>query len=394
MDNKDFLHLSLEDREKISAYLSLQGVLKKTKKSLWRFFLELIIVLFALAGFGFLAAFWGVKLHLTNTSGIIDRQTEAFWEGGKEAPSKFSLYRKGSGYTFFTKENYCSLKSLQKDFPGTFFRILNLALSNKAELAQNNLNVAIKNLSMVSASAPFCDFVFSTNITKADFESLAHVIDSKNLFLFTDSPEWDFFKNGVLKDADVIRRVEGETGIKGRVLVSELVAEQLRLFYSDRAWFEEAIAPVKVLVSMSQFSWGVLGIKQETALTIEKNLKAPDSAFYLGSEYENKLDFQTENVDSERFQRITDYHDHYYAYLYTALYNKEIIAQWKKEGVDISNRPEILATLYNIGFNHSVPNTDPQMGGAELTIAGNKYSFGRLAYDFYYSGEMLEEFPQ
>ena len=100
------------------------------------------------------------------------------------------------------------------------------------------------------------------------------------------------------------------------------------------------------------------------------------------------------NLEQARFERITDKTDHYYAYLYAALFNKEIIAQWQKKGFDISNRPEILATLYNIGFVHSDPNGSPQIGGAEIDINGNKYSFGRIAYDFYYSGELLDEFPQ
>ena len=34
------------------------------------------------------------------------------------------------------------------------------------------------------------------------------------------------------------------------------------------------------------------------------------------------------------------------------------------------------------------------MGGAALDIDGNQISFGRVAYDFYYSGELLDQFPQ
>ncbi|MEI6420555.1 MAG: hypothetical protein WCO30_02875 [bacterium] len=91
--------------------------------------------------------------------------------------------------------------------------------------------------------------------------------------------------------------------------------------------------------------------------------------------------------------RITDEHDHYFAYLYAALFNKQIITEWQKAGFDISNRPEILATLYNIGFSHSEPKDDPQIGGAEIDISGKTYSFGGLAYEFYYSGELLNELP-
>jgi hypothetical protein len=350
------------------------------------------LVLFAIIGFGFLAVYFAVNLHITNADGIIDRQTEVFWDNSKNLYT--STGESVLNDSFFTDRNYCLLKIIKSNYPGTFYRILNLALDDKKDLANNNLDVAIKNYSMTNNGYISCGETYGSKISKKDFEIMANIIDRDNLFLFASSSEWSFFKMGVLKDKEIINQVEKETGIKSRVLVSQLVAEQLRLFYSDRVWFEKAISPVKVLASMSQFSWGVLGIKQETAVRIENNLKSKESVFYLGSEYENMLNFSTTNIDQERFKRITDYHNHYYAYLYCALFNKQIITQWQRSGFDISHRPEILATIYNIGFNGSKPNDDPQMGGSELEIGGNKYSFGRLAYEFYYSGELLDEYPQ
>ena len=392
MNKENYPNLTLEDREKISQYLNIEKSCHKTKKRRWLFFIELIVVAFAIIGFGFLGVYFGVNLHLTNTDGIIDRQTESFWEVNKNTYA--SAFNPETKDLFFNSENLCLLKELKTEYPGTFRRILDLALNGKIELANKNLDVAIKNLGTTDKNILVCSGVADLNITKKDFESLADRTDLKNLFLFASSTEWTLFKTGVLKDKDVIKRVENETGINSRVLVSELVAEQLRLFYSDRAWFEQMISPVKVLASMSQFSWGVLGIKQETAVKIEENLKAKDSVYYLGPQFEKILDFSSSDISQERFKRITSYRDHYYAYLYAAIYNKQIINQWQREGIDISNRPEILATLYNIGFIGSKPNNDPQMGGAELTIEGNRYSFGRLAYEFYYSGELLDEFPQ
>jgi hypothetical protein len=391
MKDKHFKHLTLAEREKISLEIVARGSGSRSK-SWWLFLFELVVLVFAIIGFGFLAVYFGVNLHLTNTEGIIDKQTEVFWENSKNT---HNLVAKGElNDPFFNGVNYCSLKRLKKDYSATFWRVLTLALTDKKDLAQNNLDVAIKNLNMVSGQPPFCSESVSKNISKQDFESLANLADNKSLFLFANSSEWFFFKSGAIKDQETIKRVEKETGIKSRILVSQLVAEQLRLFYSDRVWFEKVISPFKIFASMSQFSWGVLGIKQETAERVESNLKAKDSVFYLGTDYENKLDFNSVNINQERFKRITDPRDHYYAYLYAALFNKQIITQWQKSGIDISNRPEVLATIYNIGFGHSKPKENPQMGGAELNIDGNVYSFGRLAYEFYYSGELLDEFPQ
>ena len=207
--------------------------------------------------------------------------------------------------------------------------------------------------------------------------------------------EWSTFSDAIKKDKDVLSRVEKETGIPSRLIVSVLGVEQLRLFTSEREIFKQAFAPLKILGTQSQFSWGVMGIKPETAKVIESNLKATSSPFYLGKDFENKLDFKTSNPDQERFTRITDEHDRYYAYLYGAIYMKEIIDAWKKSGQgDISNSPEIIGTLYNIGFDHFEPKMNPQVGGAEIDIVGIKYSFGRLTYEIYNSNELLDFFPK
>ena len=135
-----------------------------------------------------------------------------------------------------------------------------------------------------------------------------------------------------------------------------------------------------------------MGLKQETAVEIENNLKNASSTFYIGKSFEHLLDFSTPEIGSETFNRITDDHNHYYGYWYSSLYLKEIINQWKNAGFDISNRPSILATLYNIGFKNSHPSANPLSGGAIINIDGQSYSFGSLAQQFYDSDELLEYF--
>lgn len=393
MSRNIFRHIPLEERmhwhtnvpeEKQTLATSLKRIVKP--------FLVMAVVIFALIGGGLVTAFIAVNTHITSGEGYVDKQAEGFWDGTTNTGAVAQSI-KGTD-SFFNGQNYCNLKRLKTEYPGTFLRILNLALNNKKDLAQDNLNVATEGFVAKNGEDFSCDEMFSKDITKKDFEVLADVIDDTDLFIFAGTEEWEFFKKSVVKDIDVIKKVELETGIKSRVIVSQLVAEQMRLFYSNRPMFKKAVAPLKVLASMSQFSWGVLGIKEDTATAVERNLKDTTSPYYPGSEYENLLDFKTETIADERFKRITDYRNHYYSYLYAALYNKQIIAQWYKSGKDISNRPEILATLYNIGFRNSEPNDDPQTGGAEFTIEGKKYSFGRIAYNFYYSGELLDEFPQ
>lgn len=215
-------------------------------------------------------------------------------------------------------------------------------------------------------------------------------------FAWANSEEWKTVADALYKDREVIRRAAYDAGVSPRVLVSVVIAEQLRFFTSDRESFKKFFEPLKILGTLSQFSLGVSGVKQETALQIESNLKNPNSDFYIGKQFEHLLDAHTEesgsSVDEIRFQRLTDSKDHYYSYLYTAVFIKQIDAQWKKAGFPITDRPEIFATLFNLGFDKSIPKASPQVAGAEILVGGEMYTFGRLAYEFYYGGELIDVF--
>jgi hypothetical protein len=208
-------------------------------------------------------------------------------------------------------------------------------------------------------------------------------------FAWVSSPEWQTLSSALRKDKGTIDRAAQDAGIPSRLLVSVVISEQLRFFTSDRESFKKFFEPLKILGSLSQFSLGVSGVKPDTAKLIEDNLKNPYSPYYISKSQEHLLDVSS---DEERFQRLTDSHDHYYSYLYTALFIREVEEQWKKAGFDISGRPEILSTLFNLGFAHSNPNANPVVAGSEITIGGGTYTFGRLSYEFYYSGELADIF--
>lgn len=206
--------------------------------------------------------------------------------------------------------------------------------------------------------------------------------------------EWRVLQAAILKDREPLYKAAAMAGIPSRLLVAQLVVEQLRLFYDNRELFKTVFAPLKVLGVQSQFSWGVMGIKPDTAVLIERHLRDRSSPFYLGPTYEQLLDFSTADPDQERFARLTNDSDRYYSYLYAALYLKELLAQWVTAGYDVSDRPAIASTLYNIGFANSHPNASPRSGGSVMTIGGTTYSFGALAADFYDSQELIAYFPR
>ncbi len=214
---------------------------------------------------------------------------------------------------------------------------------------------------------------------------------------WVNDPEYQALKVSISKDANIITGVSAITGVPARLIVMPLFVEQMRLYYSERETFKQFFQPLNILGAQSQFSWGIMGFKEMTAEEIENDLKNPTSPDYLGVQYAHLLDFDSTdpiNISIDRFQRLTSSTDHYYSYLYAALYIKEIETQWKAAGFDISKRPEIIATLYNIGFDHSKPNANPQVGGAEIDIDAFKYSFGGLGGQFYYSNELTNLFPK
>ena len=190
------------------------------------------------------------------------------------------------------------------------------------------------------------------------------------------SPEWATLKVAITKDAPLIDQAATAAGIPPRLLVAQIAAEQLRLFSSERDVFKSVFQPLAVLGTETQFSLGVTGVKEQTAEDIEKYLTDPTSVFYPGAQYAHLLDYQVPATAAIRTARRSDVNNHYYSYLYASLFLKEIMTQWHNAGFDISNRPEILSTLFNLGFAKSVPKANPSVGGAPIVIDNATYTFG------------------
>ena len=186
------------------------------------------------------------------------------------------------------------------------------------------------------------------------------------------SEEWTILKEILKQDAPTIKEAAALSSTSPRLIASLAVVEQLRIFNDNRELFKAVFAPTKKMAMQNQFSMGILGIKLKTALEIERNEGIVTS-------------------DQERLDRLTE--GNYYSYLYAGYFMKQIKNQWQKAGFDISQKPDILATLYNIGFEHSNPKVNPEVGGAEIEINGQIYSFGGLAYQFFISNELIGELP-
>jgi hypothetical protein len=238
-------------------------------------------------------------------------------------------------------------------------------------------------------------FLTGTAVSSVNLE-IPCVDRTKKVCEWNETPEWEVIKNGLQKDAGIISAVASSTGVSSRMITAVVIPEQARFFTANREVFKSYFEPMKILGSMSQFSLGVSGIKEKTALEIEANLADEKSAFYPGAEFAKLIAYSTTTTDmrKELFNRLTDEKNHYYSYLYTALFIKQVETQWKTTGFDITQNPEITATLFNLGFEKSLPKPNPEVGGTTISLGNKTYPYGTLAGKFYNSEELANIFAK
>jgi len=277
----------------------------------------------------------------------------------------------------------------------------------------NTPNLAKKTLRLFLGGLAFTVFVFfgvfiamRFNLTNVEgsvdsksniYNSIQDLFDRKKQVAKTPqwakTDDWIVIRRGLTNDKALIEKASRVSGVPVRTILAPIIVEQFRYFGSNRELLKKIFLPLQALGNSVKFSYGIAGVKIATAQQIEANLKDSSSPYYLGSEYRHVLDFKTDDHDKERMDRLTDDNNHYYSYLYTALFIKQIETQWKNEGYNITDRPEITATLFNLGFVHSEPKDNPEVGGSDITAGEKTYTFGGLAFDFFYSNELGKTFP-
>ncbi len=346
---------------------------------------NIVLYCFAIIGFGLLVSYMAIQFKWTNQKGSVDQNSRYLHDINAKYADKQAA-ESASAQTDETISVFRRIELLNQHYPTNAQYIIH-ALNNGDTITEvarmlDAVDLALQN-----------DEKYQRAVQKLTSETAAKTSNTQSAFEWMNIPEWEVFKEAVVKDKHLIDSVSQVTGVEERLIVACLVGEQIRLFNSNREAFKKWIGPLKILSVESQFSFGVTGIKEHTAQKIERLLKDPSSEFYLGEAYENLLDFSTENVAEERISRLTSFRNHYYSYLYAAIFLKQVKLQWEKAGYPIENRPEILTTLFNVGFPQSNPNPAPRVGGSTIKIHEVPYTFGMIGYQFYYSGELFDLFP-
>lgn len=360
----------------------------------WKNFWSVIIVIIFTTLIFYGLAFLALKFGWTNVGGTIDKDNSSYQEIVPTKPAINKTLIKPQPNS--PLENLCKLKIIETKYSKN---------SQQLELAYNETHsnnlltkmIFVFNLQnndpALKKDLEGCDTKLK-QIGKLILGNETVKIDnSQNIYAWANTAEWQIIVEALAKEQDTITKAAAAADIEPRVLAVPIVVEQLRLYFTQREYFEKFFKPFKILGVTNQMAMGVMSIKEKTAIQIENNLKDKKSPYYLGKKYENLLDFNSQNTAKERYDRLTNQKDQYYSYLYGALYIKEIETQWEKAGFPISDRPEIIATLYNLGFEHSEPKNNPQIGGSTLSIGNEEYTFGGLGSQFYYSGEIQNLFP-
>lgn len=342
--------------------------------------------------------FYAVRLHVTDVAGVVDPNSDAYNTLARSLlnipldqlhlPSADT--RDDGLKKIALAQDRCQLLVVRQTYPKNADRIAAAQTAGAGHDVVAKMLFAVRLRLADKTTLQALDDCLSTPDVAPSAQLTAH---QDNIFPWANREEWGVAQTGFSKDKPTIDRAASVIGIESRTIVAAGFVEQMRLYFTQREVYEKFFRPLKVLGTATQFAWGVMAIKEATAIDVERHLRDPNSAYYLGSEKADLLEFSTENHDTERFSRLTDEKNHYYSYLYGGLELAQFIHQWNGSGFDILHRPEILATLYNIGFSRSKPNQNPQVGGSTLTIADTQYTFGALAFEFYYSGEMLDVFP-
>jgi hypothetical protein len=345
-----------------------------------RIIYKVILYSFAIFGFGVLVAYGIYQMGWTKNKGGVDKNNRYLADIA-------ALDHKTQALQVDEKlsENLARLAVLSRFYP------LNAQLIGRA---LGNKNAKIEKMIAACEIGLQGNEKYQNSVSEyLNMLKISEKQEKENAIQWMNTPEWAVLKEAIIKDKALIDSAARLSGVESRLIVGCLVGEQIRLFNSNRESYKRYIEPMRVLNVQSQFSLGVNGIKDFTAMAVEANLKNSQSDFYMGKRYEHILDFTTADHTTERVNRLVNYRNHFYSFLYTGCILHQTAMQWRRAGYPIDNRPDILTTLFNIGFSESHPSADPQCGGSHISVGGKVYTFGVIGFNFYYSGELLDEFP-
>jgi len=339
------------------------------KKILKYGYFSIVHILAAVAVFLIFTAL-AVKFKWTNNGGAIDENNRYF----SEMADKYDDELKKD-----------SVNIAEKEFE--FFQKLAIVAKYKPTDAKSISHAyyfsknPIVGLRMIDA--------FSIMMNNKDFRgeiaSIKKGKDPLSIYEWSNYQVWKDFCKTVRNDRFAIDSVSRLTGVESRLIV---------MCY---------VLPFNRIMLPTNRGYGVTGILEHTALRIENTIFNTKSEFYAGDYFQNCINVNdsfpelvNDTIKAHKLktiQRLIQRGDHYYSYLYTAFLLRQYQAHWERNGFTLENRPEILGSLFNLGYQKSKPKKNPVAGGSTFDVGGKDYTFGGLCFEFYYSGQLQDLFP-
>ena len=273
---------------------------------------QVIIHLLALFAIGIFAA-WGIyRLGLTNDEGGVDPNNRYLAD-----------YKALEGLTDSSKiysaqlQNYIKLSVLNQFFPTNAHLIYDADRElNDPEMVNHMIYASDMYMKETDNGKKYKELLQEVNALMARYPATT---STDNAIPWMNDPGWPALKRAMVNDAEKIRQAGEITGVDPRLIAACTVGEQMRLFNSRREDVKRYLGPA-VMSVQSQFSLGVNGIKDFTASAVEKNLKDSTSVYYMGKKYEHILDYdadQMADITNARYNRLVNYRDHLYSFIYT-----------------------------------------------------------------------------
>lgn len=208
-------------------------------------------------------------------------------------------------------------------------------------------------------------------------DSSRDIVGAGTVFEWSRTEAWDSTMSALRADLPVILQAAREMELSPRLVALPALCEQLRRAESFRDRYKRMFGQ---FIPTGTQSMGVTGVKPETVRRLSK---------WCEPRFRHLVD----SIPDEEIARRLQSGNHLWAYRYAALCLRSIRAQWAEAGVDLSQRPEILMTIYNLGMNKCPPRPNPQAGGAIFTLDDVEYTFGSFSWEFYWSGRAYPELP-
>lgn len=268
-----------------------------------------LLHLFAVAGFVFVGVFFAIRFKLTNVKGSVDKMSSAFQQEADQVKilgvaisntntvneiaqlseardTKIKLICELNELSYIAPINVGKIMEVKKTKVGgdDLIQKMVFAIKTKIGSTEQNLEMDVKKCIDDFEKAP---------ILETEIEERLVGVNGIDIFDWANYQEWQNAKQAIAKDEAIIKQAAAMVEIDPRLIVSDLMVEQLRLYFSVRELYKQYFEPLKILSNSNKISLGVMSIKEDTAKKVEIYLKDKNSPYYLGEKYEHLLDYGT-----------------------------------------------------------------------------------------------------